>query len=173
MRYSQRKCLQESSSLPRESLFLALFLQDVFHCLRDKRYSFGRLEFEEFPVIEPVEHVLDNLVFFLHEHDCFLLVEGWFSFSATFRIVDQGLLQFSSYTHVVDYKTAFLSRIDAVHSGYCLHQRVAFDWLVQIHGVKSRSIETGRKHVSDDEQLERVSCVFEVVPYSLPPKLVP
>ena len=122
----------------------------MFHRLGNKGYSFCWFEIEEFLVVEPVEHVLDDLVFLLHDQDCVFLVEGWFAFSAAGCVVDQRFLQFGSYAHVIDYQTAFLAGIDAVDSCYRLHQRVTLYWLVKVHGVKRWGVKSGQKHVSYD-----------------------
>src|SRR5439155_25656029 len=147
-----------------ESLFPSQFAQNMFHCRGDKRDSYAGLEIEELPVVEAVEHVLDNFVFLLHQQDRFLLIKGWLSLSSTLRVVNQGFLQLGTDAHVVDNQPSLFPRIDSVHPRYCLHQGVTLYRLVKVHRVQSRGVETRQEHVSHNDQLELVLRILEIVP---------
>ena len=59
------------------------------------------------------------------------------------------------------------------YSSDCLHENMTHHGLVQIHNVKRWGVESGQKHVSDNQYPCFMIFILEVVTYPLPPQLVP
>ena len=62
---------------------------------------------------------------------------------------------------------------DTVHPCDSLHEVVACQRLVQVHGVEGRAVEAGQPHVADNNQPKVVLRVLETAGQSLAPALGP
>ena len=112
-------------------------------------------------VVEPSHNAFDHFQFGQQQSDRDLFVEGEVAFAAALGIKVQGFFEFMGNSQIIDNQATLLLKVNAVNPGDRLHQIVPLHRLVDIHGVKARSIKPGKPHIADDHQFEVIGGVFD------------
>src|SRR5664280_171863 len=118
--------------------------------------------------IETMEKITTDLILLHHHSYRFFLIYGRLSSTAALRVIGQSAFEIRSQADIIyNQATRFIFE-DAVDPGNGLHQPVALHGFDDIHGMKTRCIESGQPHIPDNGDLERIIRIFETLRYLFP-----
>ena len=122
------------------------------------------------PVVHAVEHGAHHIQTLQQGSHGFCLVDPGLLLIRS-GILPQRRFQILGDADVIDDQPRGLVAEHPVHPCDGLHQPVPAHWLVDIHRVHRRAVETGQPHVTHDHQLQRVFRVLRPLGQQVTPRL--
>ena len=112
-------------------------------------------------VIKAMQQGAQDIEFLLQHRVGLMGIDGRLAPSFAGGVLLDGALELVGDPDVIDHQPALLVLEHPVHPCNRLHQVVALHRLVHIEGMHAGRIEAGQPHITHDDQLERVTRVFE------------